>query len=337
MGRVLLARDPNLDRDVAIKLLREDLKLAPEERRALFDRMQQEAKASARLAHPNIVALYDMGEEPGLGLFLVFEFVEGPTLEDRIQKGPVGVEAAAELARELGRALRTAHAAGVLHRDIKPANIILAQSGAKIADFGIARIPGSTLTLSGGVLGTPAYSAPESILHGKFSPASDQFSLAATLYEAISGRRAFPGEDSVTVSNRITETEPAPIAELAGVDRHVDAALARGMHKHPEARFPNAEDLGEALAEALLYKPRAKMATLPDERRSREREHRASRRDLTILCLGIVLGASLMASVFLLWPSPAGQNAGPTPAGSAVRGSFVEADAGAPASAPTRP
>jgi serine/threonine-protein kinase len=196
MGRVFLARDPVLDRWVAVKVPRNDPTLEPDQRRALLERMRHEARASGRVSHPNIVALFDMGEDPVVGLYLVFEYVEGPTLKDRIAEKPLGAMAAAKLAREMGDALSTAHAAGVLHRDVKPENVILARAGSKIADFGIARVPDSTLTREGGLLGTPAYSAPEGIVSGSFSPLSDQFSMAATLYEALCGARAFPGEDT---------------------------------------------------------------------------------------------------------------------------------------------
>jgi eukaryotic-like serine/threonine-protein kinase len=264
MGRVLLAHDPVVDRRVAIKLLRDDLVIPPEQKDALIDRMRQEARASARVSHPNIVALYDMGESPELGLYLVFEYAEGSTLEQRIARGPLGAEAGAKLARELGDALTTAHASGVLHRDIKPQNIILTPTGAKIADFGIARVPDSTLTRDGGLLGTPAYSAPESITKGTFSPFSDQFSLAATLYEALSQRRAFPGEDAVSVATRITTDVPPAIAPSCGLDPHVDAVLLRGLAKSPGERFASARELGESLAEALGMASRNMLPTLPD-------------------------------------------------------------------------
>ncbi len=269
MGRVLLAHDPVVDRHVAIKLLRDDLVIPPEQKDALIDRMRQEARASARVSHPNIVALYDMGEDPELGLYLVFEYAEGSTLEQRITRGPLGAESGARLARELGDALTTAHQSGVLHRDIKPQNIILTPTGAKIADFGIARVPDSTLTRDGGLLGTPAYSAPESITKGTFSPLSDQFSLAATLYEALSQTRAFPGEDAVSVATRITTDVPPGIAQLCGLDPHVDAILMRGLSKAPGERFPSARELGESLAEALGIASRKMLPTLPDEHHRR--------------------------------------------------------------------
>ncbi|HMA97157.1 MAG TPA: serine/threonine-protein kinase, partial [Polyangiaceae bacterium] len=152
MGRVLLAHDPVLDRHVAVKLLRDDLGLSRDQQHQLFKRMRQEARASARVSHPNIVALFDMGEDDTHGLFLVFEYVHGNTLKDRLSEGPIDHLAVARMARELGDALTTAHAAGVLHRDIKPENIILSPTGSKIADFGIARLPESTLTRDGRLL-----------------------------------------------------------------------------------------------------------------------------------------------------------------------------------------
>jgi serine/threonine-protein kinase len=294
MGRVLLAHDPVVDRRVAIKLLRDDLVIPPEQKDALVDRMRQEARASARVSHPNIVALYDMGEHPELGLYLVFEYAEGATLEQRIVRGPLGAEAAARLARELGDALTTAHAAGVLHRDIKPQNIILTPTGAKIADFGIARVPDSTLTRDGGLLGTPAYSAPESITKGTFSPFSDQFSLAATLYEALSQMRAFPGEDAVSVATRITTDVPPGIAPLCGLDPHVDAILLRGLAKSPGERFPSARELGESLAEALGIAGRKMLPTLPDEHHRRAPwQAPPERHGLRNFAGGVALGALL--------------------------------------------
>ena len=237
MGRVLLGRDQVLDRQVAVKLLRDDLAIGPEQKAALIDRMRHEAKACARVTHPNIVALFDMGEDASVGLYLVFEYAEGITLKERLTQGPLPIALAAKMAREIGGALSTAHATGVLHRDVKPENIILTEHGSKVADFGIARVPDSTLTRDGGLLGTPAYSAPECIANGSFSTHSDQFSLAATMYEALSQRRAFPGEDAVAVATRIQSDEPPPIAEACGLDPHVDGVLARGLAKEPERRF----------------------------------------------------------------------------------------------------
>jgi serine/threonine-protein kinase len=292
MGRVLLARDVVLDRDVAVKLLRDDLGLEPEQRRALVDRMRHEAKACARVGHPHIVQLFDMGEEQNLGLYLVFEYASGTTLKDRLEQGQLQPGAAADVAREIGDALTSAHENGVLHRDVKPENIILTPQGSKIADFGIARVPDSTLTKNGGLLGTPAYSAPECIANGEFSAQSDQFSLAATLYEALSRRRAFPGEDAVSVAARIANEEPPGIAEGCGLDPHVDGVLGRALSKDPEKRFASAREFGDALAEALGRRTRGALPTLPDEHHEmlRRAEPRAGAR---LLVGGVAAGALL--------------------------------------------
>jgi serine/threonine-protein kinase len=251
MGRVLLAHDPVLDREVALKHLRGDLRIPRDVRDGLLVRMRHEARAAARVAHPHLVTLHDIGEDPGLGLYLVFEYVEGPTLKDRLLEGRLSPAQAARLARELGEALALAHRAGVVHRDIKPENIILSTTGGKIADFGIARVPDSTLTHQGGLMGTPAYSAPETFRAGRFSPESDQFSLAAVMYEAISGKRAFPGDDAVAVAARIAHDTPAPIAAALRVPAPVDEVLARGLAKAPEERFPSCDAFGAAFARSV--------------------------------------------------------------------------------------
>jgi eukaryotic-like serine/threonine-protein kinase len=263
MGRVFLARDPVLNRDVALKVLRDDLGIPPEVVEALLTRMRHEAQAAARVSHPNIVTLHDMGEDDQVGLYLVFECVNGPNLKERLKSGRLPAMQAARLARELGSALACAHLAGVLHRDVKPENVMLAPTGAKIADFGIAKIPDSTLTRAGTLVGTPAYCAPEALASGEFSPESDQFSLAATLYEAVSGERAFPGEDAVGVAAKIATAEPRPIARKCNLPDEVDEVLLRGLDKHPARRFASAAEFGEALATVLDRTSRTALASGP--------------------------------------------------------------------------
>lgn len=315
MGRVLLARDTVLGREVAIKLLRDDLGLPPEIRDELLVRMRHEAQAAARVSHPNLVTLHDMGDDPERGVYLVFEYVPGRTLRDAVERdGPLSPQAISRLARELGSALDAAHAAGVLHRDIKPENIMLAPHGAKIADFGIARIPDSTLTRTGGLVGTPAYCAPEALSTGVFSPASDQFSLAATLYEAIFGERAFPGEDALTVAARIANEPPAPLAARHELDPRVDEALLRAMAVDPAARFPSCAVFTEALVEAL-----GGAASLPIHAPAPPSRRRALLGALTLGAIGVVLVATLMrgnpapAAAPIVLPSPIPTSAAKAP------------------------
>jgi serine/threonine-protein kinase len=270
MGRVWLARDTVLGRKVAIKVLRDDLALPPPIRDELIVRMGHEARAAAAVSHPNIVTLYDMGEDDTVGLFLVFEYVttksdeDGePTskspdvvlsLRDRLKRGPLSFPEVAKLARELGSALSFAHEIGVIHRDVKPENILFSRTGFKIADFGIARIPDSTITRVNTVLGTPAYTAPEALSRGDFGPASDQFSLAATLYEAATGARAFGGEDAIVTAGKVSSEPPPPLHESIGPEaavRSLDQALQRGLAKTPEARFGSCAELGQEIARAI--------------------------------------------------------------------------------------
>jgi serine/threonine-protein kinase len=261
MGRVWLARDTVLGRPVAIKVLRDDLALPPSVRDELVTRMRHEAQAAAAVSHPNIVTLHDMGEDDDVGLFLVFEYVPGPradgpeSLRDRLREsGSLSLPEVGKIARELGSALTFAHAAGVIHRDIKPENILFSRTGAKIADFGIARIPESTITRVNTVLGTPAYTSPEALSTGDFGPGSDQFAFAATLYEAATGDRAFGGDDPIVTAGKVSSEPPPPLEPGIGpplVVRSLGAALAKGMAKDVVERFGSCVDLGEAVARAV--------------------------------------------------------------------------------------
>lgn len=261
MGRVFLARDKVLGRRVAIKTLRDDLALPPRIHDELVERMRHEAQAAAAVSHPNIVVLHDMGEDEAVGLYLVFEYVPGidtdgepQSLRDRLKRGPLALTEVAKLARDLGSALSFAHEAGVIHRDVKPENILFSRTGAKIADFGIARIPESTITRANTVLGTPAYTAPEALSKGDFGPASDQFALAASLYEAITAARAFGGDDAITTAGRVSNEAPAPIHESIASEavlKNLEAALHRGLAKDPKDRFASCTELGEAVGRAL--------------------------------------------------------------------------------------
>jgi serine/threonine protein kinase len=255
MGRVLLARDTVLGRGVALKVLRDDLGLTPELKAQLVERMRQEARAAATLSHPAMVTLHDMGEDERVGLYLVFERIVGPTLRERLHEGgPVPPAEVARLARALGSALSHAHAAGVVHRDVKPENVMLSPVGPKLTDFGIARLPDSTITRATTVLGTPAYSAPEALAAGTFGAQSDQFSLAATLYEALTGQRAFPGDDVLVVATRVStgkHTAPTSVLpELRGF-AHVDVIFDRALAKDEKMRFASCEAFGNALAAEL--------------------------------------------------------------------------------------
>ncbi len=255
MGNVYLAHDADLDRQVAIKTLR-DLVLDAEMRDVFLSRFQNEARAAARLHHPNIVQIFDVGDDPKVGPYLVFEYVRGHTLKQEIRKGgPLSRDNLLDLAQHVADALATAHVAGVIHRDLKPENLLITPNGqVKLADFGIARVPNADLTKEGQFLGTPCYAAPETLRSGEYSEQSDLFSFGAVIYEAACGERAFPGLEAIAVAHQVMNTEPVPPSEAnrgAGIPTAVDAAILRALRKSPSDRYASARTFVSALREAF--------------------------------------------------------------------------------------
>jgi serine/threonine-protein kinase len=254
MGNVYLAHDADLERPVAIKTLR-DLALDAEMREVFLSRFQNEARAAARLHHPNIVQIFDVGDDPKVGPYLVFEYVRGHTLKQEIRKGgPLSRDNLLDLAQHVADALATAHVAGVIHRDLKPENLLITDNGrVKLADFGIARVPNADLTKEGQFLGTPCYSAPETLRSGEYSEQSDLFSFGAVIYEAACGERAFPGLEAMAVAHQVMNTDPVPPSEAnrgAGIPMAVDAAILRALRKNPSDRYASARTFASALREA---------------------------------------------------------------------------------------
>jgi len=254
MGNVYLGHDADLDRPVAVKTLR-DLALDAEMREVFLSRFKNEARAAARLQHPNIVQIFDVGDDPKVGPYLVFEYVPGHTLKQQIKKeGPLSRDALLDLAQHVGDALATAHLAGVIHRDLKPENLLITENGqVKLADFGIARVPNADLTKEGQFLGTPCYAAPETLRSGDYSEQSDLFSFGAVIYEAASGERAFPGAEAMAVAHQVMNREPVPPSEAnrgAAIPVTVDAAILRALRKSPSDRYASARTFVSALREA---------------------------------------------------------------------------------------
>ena len=271
MGTVYLGHDADLDRPVAVKTLR-DLALDADMRDVFLKRFKNEARAAARLQHPNIVQIFDVGDDPKVGPYLVFEYVPGHTLKQELSKGgPLSRDNLLDLAQHVGDALATAHLAGVIHRDLKPENLLITQNGqVKLADFGIARIPNADLTKEGQFLGTPCYSAPETLRSGEYSEQSDLFSFGAVIYEAACGERAFPGAEAMAVAHQVMNRDPVPPSEAnrgAAIPRTVDAAILRALRKNPSERYASARTFVSALKEAYdgrhPRKGRRKRRSLP--------------------------------------------------------------------------
>jgi beta-lactam-binding protein with PASTA domain len=250
MAWVWKAEDTLLHRPVAIKLLREEF-VADE---AFVRRFRQEAESAASLLHPNVVHVYDVGEEHGTH-YIVMELVEGETLKARIQRlGPLPVGRALQIATSVARALQAAHRKGIIHRDIKPQNILLTTEGrVKVADFGIARAAsGTTIVHTNTVIGSAHYFAPEQARGGFTDEKSDLYSLGAVLYEMLTGQPPFEGATPVAVALKHLQEEPvSPRRRRPEIPRSVDAIVLRLLEKDPAKRYTGADALLADLHRAL--------------------------------------------------------------------------------------
>ena len=267
MGEIYKARDTRLDRTVAIKRIQAALSADPE----FKARFEREARTISALNHPHICTLHDIGHEHGID-YLVFEFLEGETLAARLEKGPLPVEHALKIGREICDALDRAHRHGITHRDLKPGNVMLTRSGAKLLDFGLAKPSGAVsadapplprgadaslptamlanapITTRGTILGTFQYMSPEQIEGQDADARSDIWSLGCLLYEALTGKHAFEGKTQASLVSAIIKDQPPAISGVQplappGLDRVVATCLA----KDPDARWQSAADLAREL------------------------------------------------------------------------------------------
>ena len=244
MAEVRDGWDTHLSRAVAIKLLHPGLSSQSEIR----ERFKIEARAAAALNHPNIVRVYDFGDEDG-SPFIVMERLPGDTLGDLIAFGPLTQTEVYESLRSVLAALTAAHDAGMLHRDIKPGNILLASGGLKVADFGIVKTPGSVHTTTGQLVGTLAYLSPDRIAGNCASVSDDLYAAGVVGYEALTGRKPFVQEDIVPLARAILEEDPPPVAALRpDVDSGLAEVIERAMSRDPLRRFSCAEAMCAALA-----------------------------------------------------------------------------------------
>jgi serine/threonine protein kinase/Tfp pilus assembly protein PilF len=247
MGVVYKAEDTRLHRMVALKFLTEPRTHEPE----AVQRFEREARAASALNHPNICTLYDIGEYENRS-FLVLELLEGQTLQQRIQRGPLDLDEVLDLGIQIADALDSAHEKGIIHRDIKPANLFITTRGqSKILDFGVAKlhIAGEhNLTNSGSIVGTVAYMSPEQARGEELDARADLFSLGAVLYEMASGQPAFSGSTLAVVFDALLHRDPTPISDLAPhLPIKLSDMISRALEKHRERRYPNALALLAAL------------------------------------------------------------------------------------------
>ncbi|MFL6248433.1 MAG: protein kinase domain-containing protein [Thermoanaerobaculia bacterium] len=255
MGEVYLARDVELDRTVALKVLPHGEEAGGDER---IRRFLQEARAAITLNHPNVAHIYDVGEENGVR-FMAMEYVEGETLRARMVREPLSLDAALEIAVQIANALGSAHAAGIIHRDIKPENVMLRPDGyVKVLDFGLAKLTvrgaqrdDATLivnTAPGIVMGTMHYMSPEQLRGEDVDPRADVFSLGVLLYEMVSGHRPFEASSASGIIAAILTDPPQPLSE--DIPLPVRAIIARALGKDRSERFTNAREMAAALKQA---------------------------------------------------------------------------------------
>ena len=246
MGVVRRGVDLRLQRVVAVKLLHPDLG-APADVRHRFE---DEARAAAQLSHPAAVTVFDSGEDGDIA-YLVMECLPGRTLADELLDGPLSPERVHALALDLLGALHAAHSLGILHRDVKPANVLITADGRpKLADFGIAKMAeGTDHTLTGLIIGTPAYLAPERLAGGAATPGTDLYSLAVMLYETLSGEKPFSGDTPLALAYSLQTSTPAPIAtRCPEIDPRLAAAIDRAMAREPSERFGSATEMLDLLS-----------------------------------------------------------------------------------------
>src|SRR3954469_3111232 len=326
MASVYRAHDRLLERAGAVKILH-DHYVADEE---AVERFQREARSAAQLAHPNIVTVIDRGEDDGRP-YIVFEFVEGENLKQLVtREGALPVATAVELGIQIAQALEAAHARGVVHRDVKPQNVLLAEEGrVKVTDFGIARSRGTEgLTLTGTIMGTSDYIAPEQAKGELAGEASDIYSLGVVLYELLTGRVPYEADWPVAAAMKnVHDPIPSVRALRPAVPARLEACVRRALAKEPRDRFASMSDLIAELEACrrgdlpVAHDAAATMIVPPAARRTPHRARRAFRGVvITLLAVAVVAAAAVGAYVLTKGASKATGigNGGRTAGGKAV-------------------
>jgi Tol biopolymer transport system component len=309
MGEVYKAKDTRLDRLVAIKVLPSHVSSDV----ALRERFEREARTVAALNHPHICTLHDVGHQDGTD-FLVMEYLDGETLAQRLTKGALPLEQALTIAIQIADALDKAHRAGIIHRDLKPGNIMLAKSGAKLLDFGLAKVTpapiaasglsmgptgASPVTMQGTILGTLQYMAPEQVEGREADVRSDIFAFGAIVYEMVTGKRAFEGKSAASVVAAILERQPPAMSSLQPLTPHsVDRIVATCLAKDPDDRWQTARDLLRELKWIAEAGTRTQDAAVPRS------TPRGRVRFAAAMSFSIVVGAAVAGAAIWLATRP---------------------------------
>ena len=253
MGVVYKARDPLLDRIVAVKTIMSPQQQGRRVRSAFLERFQREAKAAAKMSHPAIVTIFDVGVDEDSGApFMVLEYLPGESLADRLDRVRLPLARCVQIGLDLASALSFAHRQRIVHRDVKPANVLHAGDNRwKLADFGIARMPDSDLTQVGIFMGTPGYSPPEAIKEGRYTPQADVFAWGAVMYELMSGRIPYEGPDTKTTNGYVVQgNAPPPTRHDPSIPEPLSNVCMTALQPSDKTRFKDASEAEQALREA---------------------------------------------------------------------------------------
>jgi serine/threonine protein kinase len=287
MGEVFQAHDPQIDRMVALKVLREE-RIVGED---FVLRFLKEAKAIGRLSHPNIVTVYDVGRDHGT-IYIAMEYLEGKPFNDVMRHGQMNFEQIIDIGMQVAKTLNYAHAKGIVHRDIKPSNIILSPDGqVKLTDFGIARIEDSNTTQQtqiGDILGTPTHMSPEQVMGKRVDGRSDLYSLGIFLYELTAGRKPFSGDNIAAVFNAIIQGNLiAPSKINPSIPKELSDLIEKALSKNPDERFQT----GTAMTDALKICLESKVSTeLPKEKTKERKISGGGFLIISIMVIGILGG-----------------------------------------------
>jgi len=289
MGVVHKALDPQIDRIIALKVLRQDRVTSD----AFVQRFLMEAKAIGRLSHPNIVTVYDVGQDQGM-IYIAMELLEGTPLNEAVKEKGLGLEEIVGLCGRVAETLHYAHEKGIVHRDIKPTNIIITPSGqAKITDFGVARIEDPAMpqhTQAGEILGTPLYMPPEQVMGRPVDGRSDLYSLGVILYELTTGKRPFGGNNLAAIFRSIAEDTPPPPMEVnPSIPQELSGLVMKSLSRLPHERFQTGKAMAEGLKGCL---GKEVPSTVPPPARRKKRRYLGLLVFVTLVVIGVVGGLS---------------------------------------------
>jgi serine/threonine protein kinase len=309
MGAVLLAKDPAIDRVVAIKLIQTASHLSPAQRDKYRERFYREASSAGQLLHPSIATVFDVGHSPDGTPFIIMEFLKGETLREILERERLALQPVLRIARDVLEALSYAHSQGIVHRDVKPTNVMVTPDyRAKIMDFGIAHVVGSELTAAEDVLGSPYYMAPEQLSKGPIGPRTDLFSFAVVLYRMLTGVLPFTGDSFAAIAHAVLHERPvAPDRLDPRIPPSLSRVVLRCLEKSPGDRYASASEVLAALDAIESGKE------LPAARPSPSKRSGARLAVLLTLLLGCVVAARMAQRV----PDPVGSGiaAAPPPPG----------------------